>query len=319
MILGGIDDEGYNVTTVEVFVEDYNPSCNLIPSIPSNMAYKNQATASVAASIFGCGGESTKYEKPTNQCMVLNVLNKPDYSWKSSEEDIPPMQEARTSAAAIGAYGELYVFGGSNVTSPNIFLMSSVSIYNPERKEWRYLDSLMTHARAGHCAVLEKDLVYIIGGKSSGSSKYMTVDTYNITSKQWKTYSLEDDMVEHRMGHACTVWEEQIIVSGGSSGTDWTNVLKDVVAININQETNYMRVSNLPSMIHSRMSHGMTMYKSRPYVVGGHSTADEYIDTNEILNDDWVEMGELHAARSHFSVTELNSQLLPQVDPVECT
>ena len=285
------------------------------------MAYKNSATAAVAARIYGCGGEGTD-GKPTKQCMVLNILNKPDYEWKSSEDAIPSMQDSRTSAAAIGAYGELYIFGGSNVTSPNVFLMSSVAIYNPEAKKWRYLDSQMEHARSGHCAVLQKDLVYIIGGKTSGCNNYMSVDTYNITSRQWETYSLEKEKVGHRMGHACSLHNNQIIVSGGSSGTDWTHVLENVIAIDITLGSQFMKVTTLPDMVHGRMSHGMTIYKDSPYVIGGHGTSDEYIAFNEMLNYtaiSWVEMGKLHSARSHFSITELSSQLLPVNEGVECS
>ena len=66
----------------------------------------------------------------------------------------------------------------------------------------------------------------------------------------------------------------------------------------------------------------MTIYKDSPYVIGGHSTSDEYIEINERLSfedNKWVEIGELHDARSHFSVIELNSQLLPEDDAEECS
>ena len=321
VVLGGIDDKGCNVTTVEVFMENFKPVCNLIPSIPRDMAYKNRATAAVAAKIYGCGGEGTKDKIPTNKCMVLNVLNKPVYEWKSSPDDIPVMPDARTSAAAIGAYGELYVFGGSNVTSPNVFLMSSVSVYNPEKKRWRYLDSTMKHARAGHCAVIQKDMVYLIGGKTCESSQYMSVDTYNITSKTWMTHSLKNNNVEQRMGHACSVYHDKIIISGGSCGTDWTHVLNSVMAIDLTPGSSYMNVTHLSSMINRRMSHGMTIYKDSPYVIGGHGVSDENIDVNEMLDynqNGWTVNGELHAARSHFSITEIDSKLLPENNAEEC-
>merc|ERR1712150_93713 len=127
---------------------------------------------------------------------------------------------------------------------------------------------------------------------------------------------------EQRMGHACSLYHDEIIVSGGSSGTDWTNVLNNVMSIDITPGSSYMKVTDLPSMKHPRMSHGMTIYKDSPYVIGGHSTNDEFIEINEMFstqNDSWVDKGTLHAARSHFSITELNSQLLPEEDPQQCS
>jgi len=124
------------------------------------------------------------------------------------------------------------------------------------------------------------------------------------------------------MGHACSLYHDQIIVSGGSTGTDWTNVLNNVMSIDITPGINYMKVKDLASMHYSRMSHGMTIYQDSPYVIGGHnSTSDENIEINEMLNIDenaWTKNGTLHAARSHFSIIELNSQLLPQEEPKEC-
>ena len=308
VVLGGINQNGDNVTTVETFV-DGSHDCNVIPQIPEDMAYKNRATADVDAFIYGCGGEGTNDVKPTKECMVLDVLNMFDYRWKSSED----MLDARTNAAAVGAYGELYVFGGSNATPPNLSLMSSVLIYNPETKVWRYLDSEMKHARAGHCAILRRDLVFLVGGKTAecGCDKYMSFDTYNITSKEWKTYTL--DGTEQRMGHACTIHNDQIIVSGGASGTDWTNVRDDVISIDITPGSNFKKVTELPHLNRKRMSHGMTIYQNRPYVIGGHSTDDKYIDDNEMLSQNstyWEVNGSLYSNRSHFSVTELSSEVI---------
>ena len=329
VVLGGIDDQGDNITTVEVFVDGYKSCCNLIPKIPVNIAYENRAAATVAAKIYGCGGEETDTKAPTSNCMFLNVLDKAHYEWKSSPSDIPPMQDKRTSAAAVGAYGELYIFGGSNVALPNVYLLSSVSIYNPEIKRWRFLDSSMPHARAGHCAVLLKDVVYIIGGKTTESAStrkavFLSIDTYNITSKVWsKTFSLEGYGIENRKDHACTFHHNSILISGGSSGTDWTDVLSSVIAINVNPGEGYMSVTKLPNLNQSRMSHGMTIYKDKPYVMGGHGTSDKHIDVNEMLINNgggsgWTENGELQSARIHFSLTELSTNLLPD-EGAECT
>ena len=319
VVIGGIDDSGINVTMVEAFVEDYSPVCNIVPDIPSDMAYSNRATATFDARIYGCGGEGSNIDNPTSKCMVLDVLDKHDYNWKSTEDVIPSMPEARTSGAAIGAYGELYIFGGSNVTSPNLFLMSSVLVYNPERKKWRHLDSQMEHARAGHCAVLQEDLVFLIGGKTSPSEKYMSFDTYNITSKTWSTYSLEDQKVKHRIGHACTLYNNQIMISGGASGTDWTDVLNDVISINVTPGSDFKRITQYPSLNKSRMSHRMTIFKKSPYVIGGHDKNDEYIVENEILAENegnWVLNGTLFSTRSHFSVTELSPDVI-SIDNLE--
>ena len=119
--------------------------------------------------------------------------------------------------------------------------------------------------------------------------------------------------MKHRIGHACTLYNNQIMISGGASGTDWTDVLDDVISIDVTPGSDFKKTTDYPSLNKSRMSHRMTIFKKSPYVIGGHDKNDDYIVENEILAENetkWVLNGTLFTTRSHFSVTELSPELI---------
>ena len=69
LVLGGVDDNGANLTSVEVVAATSNLGA-AIPDIPPKMAYGARAAANIGGTIFACGGTDT-CGKTTNQCMYL--------------------------------------------------------------------------------------------------------------------------------------------------------------------------------------------------------------------------------------------------------
>lgn len=297
VILGGVDGSGENVTQVEIVGRNGQSISNLIPDIPSNLAYKNRAAATLGLKIFACGGLCSEGTSTTPQCMYLNFDNLMKLQWKT---DVPPMATPRSDASAVGSYGELYVMGGSSADGNKL---DSVEVYNPEKKTWRSAPH-MPRGRSGHCSVHLAGEIFLVGGETTTGEDYLTVDVYNVTSEQWTSRNM--DGVSNIRSHACTVLGSMVLVSGGVS-VEGSRALRDVFAMT----TDLGSVRKLPEMLVPRYSHGLTVFMSNPYIIGGYDQYSETIKTNEMLeNGVWIDKGFLKSARGQFALTDIDISLM---------
>ena len=69
------------------------------------------------------------------------------------------MSVPRSNAAAIGAYGSLYIFGGTDGKQ----VLNSVDILEPETATWGSAPPMPT-PRSDHCVARHRDEVYVVGG-----------------------------------------------------------------------------------------------------------------------------------------------------------
>ena len=87
-----------------------------------------------------------------------------------------------------------------------------------------------------------------------------------------------------------------------------------------------LETRRLPDMKHRRMSHGLTLINLAlapgvnnffvPYAVGGYNDLRENVDMNEMLffdEDKWINYKNLTSARSHFALTSVTQDAIPQV------
>ena len=96
VVIGGVDDNGANLTSVEVVAaaaSDHLSSAGsvAIPDIPSRMAYRGRAAANIAGTIFACGGTDT-CGRATNRCMNLQKSAAKPLAWS---DDMPQPKRAR--------------------------------------------------------------------------------------------------------------------------------------------------------------------------------------------------------------------------------
>ena len=124
--------------------------------------------------------------------------------------------------------------------------------------------------REYYCACGFIDKIYFIGGYLEDKKERTATCTYFDT----KNYEWEDvkSMKEARSSAACIVFEERIVVSGGSNGH---NNLSTVETYNhIANEWTYM-----PSMIESTCCHSLIAIKSKLFAIGGDKEYLEMYDS----------------------------------------
>ncbi|XP_069016864.1 attractin [Embiotoca jacksoni] len=70
-------------------------------------------------------------------------------------------------------------------------------------------------SRASHKAVVEQDVMWVIGGYVFNSSDYHMVKAYNLSSKSWLTLDPSVNTVTPRYGHSLALHEGKIYMYGG--------------------------------------------------------------------------------------------------------
>jgi N-acetylneuraminic acid mutarotase len=91
----------------------------------------------------------------------------------------------------------LYVFGGDNgVTAPT----NAVWAYSPTTKAWTSMAPMLT-ARNGTLAVVEKNIVYVMGGNlGNGANFVATVESYNPATNTWTEETPMDGAKDYPAG-----------------------------------------------------------------------------------------------------------------------
>ncbi|XP_035273051.1 attractin isoform X1 [Anguilla anguilla] len=75
--------------------------------------------------------------------------------------------------------------------------------------------SVPSLARASHKAVVDRDVMWVIGGYMFNYSEYNMVQAYNVTSQEWLTLNRSVNSVTGRYGHSLALHEGKIYMYGG--------------------------------------------------------------------------------------------------------
>ncbi|KAM9787623.1 attractin isoform 2-T2 [Syngnathus typhle] len=70
-------------------------------------------------------------------------------------------------------------------------------------------------ARASHKAVVERDVMWVIGGYVFNASAYHMVKAFNLSSKSWLTLDPSVNIVPPRYGHSVALYEGKVYMYGG--------------------------------------------------------------------------------------------------------
>ena len=158
---------------------------------------------------------------------------------------------------------ELYVIGGEDS-------WHDVQIYNPVFDKWRRGTSMET-ARAGHCAVVLKEHIYVIAG-NDGEICHNSVECYNPLTDQWAEIS---SLSEVRRSATAVAVGGKIIVVGGFG--DMTNTTIEPSCEIFEPSTNQW--SLVPSLSIHRAASGIVSIGDTVYLFGGE---DEVYYKNEV-------------------------------------
>ena len=159
---------------------------------------------------------------------------------------------------------ELYVIGGEDS-------WQNVQIYNPVLNKWRQGTSMET-TRAGHSAVVLKELIYVIAGHN-GRDCQKSAECYNPLTDQWTKIS---DLSKVRRSAAAVAVGRNIFVVGGFD--DMTRSTIEPSCEKFDPRANQW--SLVPSLSIPRAASGIVSTGDKVYLFGGE---DETKRRKEVL------------------------------------
>ena len=178
--------EGLNFNGVVANVID--PSNNEPASDYSAIINWGDGSGTSTAALSGPTGgpftisSSHTYSEMGQYGLTVSVTNTALADTWTTEANMPTA--SASLAAAAGANGLLYVFGGYNGSSD----LNTVQAYNPSTNTWT-TEAAMPTARAYLAAAAGANgLLYVFGGENSSNSTYLnTVQAYNPATNTWTT------------------------------------------------------------------------------------------------------------------------------------
>ena len=254
--------------------------CDLtIPDISMMQVFVPSASAAVLGSeVFLCGGYEDGSNYDVSTCSVLK-----GGTWQEG----PSMAVSRTDFPMISVGDMLVATGG---VTHNV--LNSVDILLKSRNSWELASWTLTMKRFEHCAVALSDTEMVIaGGRIYDDGEFFytsSVEKYNIFSGAVETWPQLPISVS---GLACSLWEDNLIVSGGSYNQYSPSVFK--------LDLSSMTWTAMPSLNIARSSHAMGIFRLRStlgtfsedlaVIEGGTSTVEVFNglswETKEFVNE----------------------------------
>ena len=117
--------------------------------------------------------------------------------------------------------------------------------------------------------------IVLIGGSDARKTVLSSVERFNFLDQTWTPLA---ELETARVGHAAVVFENQILVCGGSTSFDNPNCIDsiEVLDLNDNPPTWQEFVVNLPVKI---WGHKCVVYGNRLLIIGGETEEEDALDT----------------------------------------
>ena len=230
LIVGGYGEEGV-LNTTEIFPQGRTCSSNFLPSLPTGISNQPSLVQTSEEEILLCGG-SNDWQK----CLELK-----NNQWQEHSNLI----NKRSFASAVSMPGGIFVFGGWVSHRTWEWLPSSGT------NQWQ---SGNTNIPGGGfdrgCAVKINDAeILLIGGYET----FKRVFKFNTNTNEFT--NLGDDVLNQgRAFHACTLYENQVIITGGEDSSN--DVLSSTEIIGLNDLTTSHTARDL---VQARGGHGLVV------------------------------------------------------------
>ncbi len=163
-------------------------------------ARQGMAAAALNGNIYVIGGAQTGHN-------ALNIVEAYDVQHDSWQTGIAPLNNARTSAAAVALQNKIYLFGGRNHHN----LISTVEVYDPAVNQWSIVSQIPT-PREGLSAVVVDSVIWVIAGATFQMTSDI-VEIYHPNTNSWTT--LSDPLTVPRVAPVAAVVNNDVYVMGG--------------------------------------------------------------------------------------------------------
>ncbi|KAI1314311.1 Negative regulator of mitotic exit [Mortierella claussenii] len=266
-------------TKGDLFVIDsVSLQCQAIAAAGSDspVAKSGHSAVNIGQYIIYFGG----WDPMTGQCDdSLHVLHTARKEWNKPAIQ-GPLPTPRHSHTGCSVGTTMYIFGGQvdNYYLDDIVAFDMKTITTDPR--WGKLEPQTESppARAGHCAGVHDNKIYIFGG-ADADYFYNDIWCFDPRALTWTPIPASGYLPTGRHGHACTVADGVMYIFGGNSpdGTE----LNDAYAFKIHERRWYL-FQNVGPVASARSGHTMCTIKDRIFILGGESEQTKLEDSAQI-------------------------------------
>ncbi len=136
-----------------------------------------------------------------------------------------------------------------------------VAPIHSQQPQWETLPD-MPRERFGHCSVIYKDKVWLIGGKNQSGISITTVDCYDLKQGRWQPAVSE--LSHARYNAAAVVYEDKIYVIGGYNDRQILNLVEYY-------DPDDKKWKEFYPLQHPREGASAVVFNGKLYVIGGRS------------------------------------------------
>ncbi len=214
--------------------------------------------ALTALSLFlgGCDGDGPNAKLKT-EIARLEVYDPTANTWTT----LRPMNEPRSTAAAVVINNKLYVVGGRDLER-GYNALKVLEIYDPGTDSWTRGADMFTKRWGPAAAALDGKL-YVVGGSLTADIIYDVVEIYDPATDSWST---GESMDTARYRPAIGVINGKIYVAGGMGIVSGN--LQDVATMEVFDPAvgHWLSLENMPA---ARGQCAFGVHDSRLYLLGG--------------------------------------------------
>ncbi|HLZ43196.1 MAG TPA: kelch repeat-containing protein [Candidatus Sulfotelmatobacter sp.] len=182
-----------------------------IPAMPEALTENAVASLRNGIEIFSLMGIGTKknWDSVSNKVFVLR-LN----TGKWSEGRAVPGVAGRLGASAIGAKGQVFVFGGYTVDGQgNLLTVADVNAYLPQAQRWYRAADIPVPVDSAVIGVSHDRYIYLVGGRSK-NGPVNNVQVYDVEKNTWSQATAFPGTPV--FGHAGGLADETIVYVDGA-------------------------------------------------------------------------------------------------------
>ncbi len=173
---------------------------------PMPVALDDTAVAVLKNQIYVVGGGTPSVHVANN----VQIYNPATNTWSTGV----PLPTATGSGCAAVVNNILYFIGGNIASSGNPQYTDAVWAYNPNTQKWSSKTPMPTTAEAGAVCVVEKGIIWVMGGYGDGNF-LATVEGYNPKTNTWQPGA---SMLSPEDSASGALIGTTILVTNGSDG-----------------------------------------------------------------------------------------------------
>ncbi len=139
------------------------------------------------------------------------------------------------ASAAIGQDGRVYVFGGKNLTLPNIY-QDKVQIYDPATDDWSLGAAMIDPCTISEAVAMPNGLIYVISGVNETTDPNEPSGLMQIYDPVSDSWSAGFPMSESRYSGAAVAITDNVIMYIGGSNPDISYTYSDVTYYHVEED-----------------------------------------------------------------------------------